>query len=106
MKCNTLVIHKKLPLGIGCVVKVFKSSVNVNFGESDVVKVKTSLLDVVDVSMCDTVDWSEIRKKVLLHQDDIPLLIIGNEVKEWVGFGFVTKNVVTNEDLSKYKRII
>ena len=106
MEVNTLVKHKKLNLGIGCISRVLKNSVKVNFGETSIKTCKAELLEKIDTSKCQTIDWDIIRRKIFLKEDDIPDIIIGNELKQWVGFGFVTKRVITLADLKNYQRVV
>lgn len=51
---NALVRHKKLPsLGIGCVSKVLKNTLKVNFGTEDVIAVKPTMFTPVDLQVQD-----------------------------------------------------
>ena len=106
MKVNTLVRHKKLKsLGIGCVSKVLKSSVRVNFGLTDTSTCKPSLLEVIDTTNFPTIKYSAFRNRIL-QTGGINYCIVGNELKQFVGIGWVTLKVVTIEDLKKYPRVI
>ena len=107
MEINTLVRHKKLSsLGIGCVSKVLKSSVKVNFGTDDVMTCKLKTLQPVDTSKCKTILWQEYELRCIHHNSSLTRCIVGNEVKEFVGIGWITLNVVTEDDLTKYPRVI
>lgn len=106
MEVNTLVKHKKLKsLGIGCVSKVLESSVRVNFGLTDTFRCKPSSLEVIDTTNFPTIKYSEFRNRIL-QTDGINYCIVGNELKQFVGIGWVTIKVVTIEDLKKYPRVI
>lgn len=105
METNTLVRHKKLKsLGIGCVSKVLKSSLRVNFGLHDTITTKESQLELVDVSGSKTITFKELQAKSLNH--DLDHVIVGNELKNYVGIGLITVRVVTEEDLKLYPRVI
>ena len=105
METNTLVRHKKLKsLGIGCVSKVLKSSVRVNFGLEDTITTKETQLELVDVSGTKTMTFNELKAKLL--NNDLGYIIIGNELKQSVGIGLIPVRVVTEEDLKLYTRVI
>lgn len=107
MKINTLVKHKKLPnLGIGCVSRVLSKSAKVDFGTEDVKTCKIEQLEVIDVSECKTVDFHEFRTRILSDNSTLNYIIIGNELKHYVGIGWVTVRVVTMEDLKNYPRVV
>ena len=105
---NTLVKHKKLnTLGIGCISKELKSSYKVNFGVTDVITCKKSMIEVVDTSNCKTIDFDEFRRMTICNSHDIPnYVIIGNELKQYVGIGWTSQRVVTEDDLIKYPRVV
>ena len=108
MEVNTLVTHKKLSsLGIGCISKTMKDSCKVNFGLHDVSTCKNSMLVPVDTSNCKTIEWQELRSLSIANSNKLPpYVIIGNELKHWVGIGWVSQRVVTLEDLKRYPRVI
>jgi hypothetical protein len=108
MEVNTLVTHKKLKsLGIGCISKVLKSSFKVNFGTSDVSTCKENMLEEIDTTECKTISFNELRSLSISNSKDLPeYVIIGNELKHWVGIGWVSQGVVSLSDLKKYKRVI
>lgn len=109
METNTLVRHKKIKsLGIGCVSKIFSKQVNVNFGQDDTVKCKIDILELIDVSKCKTITLKEWQSKSITNsfKNGEGIVIVGNEVKEYVGIGWISLRVVTEADLSKYPRLI
>lgn len=110
IQTNTLVKHKKLSsLGIGCVAKtVSKTKVKVNFGKEDVITCSPNLLIPVDTSKCKTIKFSELKTQSITNtvKKKNNIVIIGNEVKQDVGIGWVCLSVVTEEDLKKYPRVI
>ena len=108
MEINTLVRHKKLTsLGIGCISKVMKSSYKVNFGVDDCITCKESMLIPVDVSSAKTLPFDDFRRMSVCNSKDLPgKVIIGNEVKEWIGIGWISQGVVDEDDLKKYPRIV
>lgn len=108
MEVNTLVLHKKKTnLGIGCISKVMKSSYRVNFGTDDVMTCKAESLNEIDTSHCKTIEWGTVRALSIANSKNLPqFLIIGNELKHWVGIGWVTHRVITLEDLKKYARVV
>mgnify|MGYP001194047342 CR=1 FL=1 len=104
---NTLVTHKKLQsLGIGCISKVLSKSVKVNFGLSDTKTCSTNQLNLVDVSNCKTVPFNDFRNRILQDKSDFNFAIVGNELKEYVGIGWITLRVVQPSDLLKYPRVV
>ena len=107
MNINTLVTHKKLQsLGIGCVSKTLKSSVKVNFGKYDVKTCKPEMLEIVDTSKCKTVSFDKFRDRILDDNSKLNICIVGNELKEYVGIGWVTIKIIDVNDLQKYPRVI
>ena len=109
METNTLVTHKKIKsLGIGCVSKVMKKSLKVNFGTEDVVNCNPKMLELIDTSGCKTMSFSEFKRKTITNgfPNGEVRAIVGNELREYVGIGWVTKRVVTYDDLKKYPRVI
>lgn len=108
MTVNDLVRHKKLStLGIGCVSKVLKTSLKVNFGTEDVMTVKPSMLVPVDTSQCKTIKFDDLKRLSISNSAKLPpYVIIGNELKHWVGIGWVSHGVVTEAQLKEYPRVI
>lgn len=107
MVINTFVELKGLPfLGIGCVSKVLKKTVRVNFGTDDCIILDPKQLVLVDVSKTETITFQEFQTMSMANAVRTPALIIGNEVKEWVGIGWISKRIVTKQDLLKLKRVI
>lgn len=107
METNTLVRHKKLStLGIGCVSKVLSKSVIVNFGTEDVKTCKIEQLVLIDVSKCKTIDFSEYRTRILKDNSTLNDVIVGNELKHYVGIGWTTTRAITIDDLNKYPIVI
>lgn len=109
MKTNTLVTHKKLrTLGIGCVAKVKGKKLEVNFGKDDVLTCLPNVLQEIDTSKCKTISFKEVQSKAINNSFGKlgSIFIFGNEVKQYVGMGFVSLRVVTDEDLKQYKRVI
>jgi hypothetical protein len=104
---NTLVTHKKLrSLGIGCISKELSKSYKVNFGLDDVLTCKKTAVEIVDTSACKTVSFQEFRTRILKDNSELNNAIVGNELKHYVGIGWVTDRVVTMADLQKYPRVI
>ena len=103
---NTLVRHKKLKtLGIGYIAKKKWKSYEVNWGTDDVKLCKQESLELVDVSKCNTVSWNVVRNKIITQQGP-DIVIVGNELKEYVGIGWVTLRAITEDDLKKYPRAV
>ncbi len=104
---NTLVTHKKLKsLGIGCISKELSKSYKVNFGTSDVLTCKKDAVIVVDTSKCNTITYHEFKSRIINEKSTLTNAIVGNELLEYVGIGWITKRVVTLDDLKKYPRVI
>jgi len=107
MKANTLVTHKKLSsLGIGCVAKELKASCKVNFGTHNVITCKKEMLVEVDVSKTKTVPFEKFKHRILQAVSSFNICIVGNELKEFVGIYWITKRVVTLDDLKTYPRVV
>ena len=107
METNTLVTHKKLKsLGIGCVSRVLKNSVRVNFGTEEVKTCKPEHLEAIDVSKCSTISCQEYRMRILKDNSTLDYCIVGNELKHYVGIGWLTVRVVSESDLLKHPRVI
>lgn len=106
MKINTLVIHKHNRFdGIGCVSRAGKTIVRVNHGLEGVMSCKPSALEVINTANFPTIKYSAFRNRIL-QTGGINYCIVGNELKQFVGIGWVTLKVVTIEDLKKYPRVI
>lgn len=104
---NTLVKHKKLKsLGIGCIAKELKSSYKVNFGLEDVMTCKKDSVEVIDTSECKTITFIEYRNRILNNKSILGYCIVGNELKHFVGIGWLTRRVITLEDLKRYPRVV
>lgn len=107
METNTLVRHKTLKtLGIGCVAKVMSKKAKVNFGLEDVLTCSQTALIPIDTSKCKTVTFLEFKNRILSDKSTLNNVIVGNELKEYVGIGWVTLRVVTEDDLKKYPRVV
>lgn len=109
MEINTLVRHKKLrSLGIGCVSKVLSKSLKVNFGTDDCISTKESQLELVNTSECKTISFQDFKTKSICNsfKEDQIRVIVGNEIKEYVGIGWISLGIVTEVDLTKYPRVI
>jgi hypothetical protein len=104
---NTLVTHKKLKsLGIGCIAKELSKSYKVNFGTEDVLICKKTAVEPIDVSACKTVSFQEFRNRIISEKSNLNYAIVGNELKHYVGIGWLTERVITEGDLKKYPRVI
>jgi hypothetical protein len=105
---NTLVKHKKLKsLGIGCIAKELKASYKVNFGSDDVMTCKKDMVEVIDTSHCKTISFKDFRRMTICNSPDTPdYVIIGNELKHYVGIGWTFQRVVTEDDLKRFPRLV
>jgi len=107
MNVNTLVTHKKLKsLGIGCISKVLSKSVKVNFGTDDVLTCSKTTLNIIDTSECKTVSFQTYKTRILNDKSKLDYAIVGNELRKYVGIGWLTERVVTEGDLKKYPRVV
>lgn len=103
---NTLVYHKRNKnWGIGCIADVMSKHYKVNFGTDDVKKVTFSMVEPIDTSKCRTIKYSDFRRMTITNTVT-EKIIIGNELKEYVGIGWLTLRVIKPEDLEKYARLI
>lgn len=104
---NTLVFNaKNKGLGIGCIAKELKDSCKVNFGTDDVMTVKKVNLEIIDTSKCKTVSLKNFQRRILSDKSTLDYVILGNELKHFVGIGWITSRVVTLDDLKTYPRVI
>jgi len=104
---NTLVTHKKMKsLGIGCVAKELSKSYKVNFGLNDTLTCKKDAIEIVDTSKGSTISFHEFNTRIFKNNSNLSRAIIGNELKEYVGIGWITLRVVTTDDLKLYPRVI
>jgi len=103
---NTLVYHTKKDLGIGCISKEMKDSYKVNFGLVGSVAVKKDLATVIDTSKCKTITASQYRNRILDDNSTIDYAIVGNELRHYVGIGWITHRVIELSDLEKYPRVV
>ncbi len=104
---NTLVTHKKCPdYGIGCISQELAKSYKVNFGMFDTITCKKDMVEVIDVSHCKTISFTEFKNRILSDRSKLEYAIVGNELKHYVGIGWITIRVITAEDLQKYPRVI
>jgi len=107
MEINTIVKHKKLSkLGIGCVSKILSKSVRVNFGLDDTKTCKIEQLETIDTSKCKTISFRDYSHRVLNDKSKLEYAIVGNELKHFVGIGWLTQKVIEEDDLKKYPRVI
>jgi len=107
MTTNTLVTHKKnKKLGIGCISKVLSKTYRVNFGLNTTKTVPMDIVEAVDVSNCKTVSFQEFRTRILKDNSSLNECIVGNEVRHYVGIGWLVAGVVTHSDLLKLPRVI
>jgi len=104
---NTLVTHKKLKsLGIGCISKELSKSYKVNFGLTDTLTCKKDTVEAIDTRKLKTVSFHEFRNRILSDKSELNYVIIGNELKRYVGIGWLTERAITMNDLTKYPRVI
>lgn len=103
---NTLVTHKKKNLGIGCIARELKNSYKVNFGTDDVVTCKKDDVEVIDTSKCKTIGFRDFQRSTFTNNVSEEYVIVGNELKHYVGIGWITVRAITFDDLKKYKRVI
>lgn len=107
LEVNDLVEHKKGRFkGIGCVAKAKRNGLEVNHGTDEVMVCKAELLEKVDTSDCTEMTMVEFRAQNIGGNPKHDTVIIGNEVKHYVGIGWVSNGVVTREDFKKYPRIV
>lgn len=105
IQVNTLVRHPKHK-GIGCVSKLHGKKVAVNFGLLRSYKVNPAELMEVDVSQSPTVALSMYQSRIMMEKSNLNDVILGNEVRHYVGIGWITQRVCTEEDLKKIPRVV
>lgn len=102
---NDLVVHVRRDLGIGCVARVRGGRAVVNFGLRGSISCKPELLRLVPTDGCATCTAREYSDRVL--RDAGPdRVIVGNELRQFVGIGWITERVVTEADLLAYPRLV
>jgi len=107
METNTLVIHRQMrQWGIECVAKVLTKKVKVNFGLDRVATCDPNSLEPINVSECQTISFHEFQIRMLKDKSTLDYCIVGNELKHYVGIGWVTERVITYNDLKLYPRVI
>jgi hypothetical protein len=108
MEVNTLVKHNKLKsLGIGCISKKTSDKFKVNFGLTDVMTCSSGALMEIDTTNCKTIELQELNNLSISNSEKLPpYIIMGNELRHYVGIGWVTQRVITEDDLKKFPRVI
>jgi len=107
METNTLVTIKNKPdFGICCISKIFAKHYNVNIGTSDVEKIVKDNCLLIDTKHCKTVTFNQFKNRILSDNSVLNYVIVGNELKHYVGIGWVTERTIDYEDLKKYPRVI
>jgi hypothetical protein len=93
---------------IGVITRILETRVEVRFTEEDFYKFKFEQIVPVDISESFTVSFSELRRRSITNNFDnfATKVILGNEVKEYVGIGWVLQNYVTEKDLALYPRVV
>jgi hypothetical protein len=74
----------------------------VNFGLDGVMTCRKDSLEVLDTSKCATVPFEAYRTRILKDKSEFNYCIIGNEVRHFVGIGWIIEKVVDENDLTKY----
>lgn len=70
-------------------------------------KCSKEALKIIDTSECKELPFDDFKRMSVTNSKDLPEhVIIGNELKHWVGIGWVTVRVVNFEDLKKYPRVV
>lgn len=104
-KINDLVTHsKRSELGIGVVTKILQKKVEVHFKDWN--KFNPSDLQKIDVSKVKTITFSEFQRQSMLNTVKDDEMIVGNNVRRYVGIGWTEGRQITLDDLKKYKRVI
>jgi hypothetical protein len=97
---------------IGVITRVLKQKIEVKFSSTRIYKFNPEQIEIVDVSACETIPFLEMKKSSVtgkapeingvVHNK----VILGNEVSEFVGIGWVLYTYVTKESLSIYARVV
>ena len=107
LETNTLVRHKEKPnLGICCTSKIKGNKIVINVGIDEQLSVHVDKLELIAISHCKTKTYQEFKNRVLNNDETFNYCIVGNELKHFVGIGWITKRVITESDLSNYPRIV
>lgn len=103
---NQLVRHSVLTLnGIGVVVKVLKRSILVKWKGGDYSNAQGHMLRAVELPPgVRKIPYPVFKKwtETGVVPDDCATVILGNEVRQWVGIGWVDIGLVQEDDLGKY----
>lgn len=106
-KNGDLVYHKDLQgmLGIGVIIQARRRSALVKFG-LDTSPFPNSDLDLIDTSHTKTIPLWELKKQTALGKPAYPKIIIGNQLHEYVGIGYIAIKIINEDDLHMYPRVI
>lgn len=103
---GVLVTHREFTkMGIGVVGKHLKVNVRVVWSGGRILNVSPEDLTTVDVSRCETMTHQEYIDR-FLKSDGTRYAILGNQLMEYVGIGWMRSRYITAEDLQNYPRVI
>jgi hypothetical protein len=105
MKVNTLV-RKSGMNRIGVICRVLKRSVEVRWDQEHFEKVKPESLERVNVAGCRTISFTDFKRQTMLNTVKENRVILGNELKEYVGIGWLTNRLINEEDLLSFPRVV
>lgn len=91
---------------IGVITRVSKARVEVRFKDDTFIQFRPEQIEIVDTHHCETVPYSRYRKRIIDEKDTLDRVILGNELKAFVGIGWVTEDWVTERLLGMYPRVV
>ena len=114
MKTNQLVKVLILPAKtdyimngkIGVITRVLKTRVEVRFKDDTFIKFRPEQIETIATHHCETVAFSRYQARILNQDQELDRVILGNELKKFVGVGWVTEDYVTERLLGMYPRVV
>jgi hypothetical protein len=91
---------------IGVITRVLKTKVEVRFKDDTFIKFRPEQIEIVDTHHCETIPYSRYRNRIIDEKDTLDKAILGNELKQFVGIGWVTVEWVTERLLGMYPRVV
>ncbi len=99
--------HYEKP-NIGVISRILKTRIEVRFSSECFMKFRPEQIHIVPTDHCETIPFSEFKRKSITNSfSGEARVIVSNEIKHYVGIGWVIEKFVENEsDLLKYPRLV
>lgn len=105
MKTNTLV-KKPGREEIGVVCRILKKTVEVRWNEMLFEKIRPEKLCICECQGREFIGFTDFKRQTFTNTVEKTRVILGNELKEWTGIGWVKLRLISEKDLSSYPRIV